>query len=80
MNLQLGYLVKSLISRNFLSKTVIQKFRKLHTVHSAVHTVEKCKIYSHQIFFPSNQLFSDLFSKCIAFTKFLQKKPESKFP
>ena len=32
-----------------------------------------------KVFFPSNQLFSDLFSKCVAFTKFLAKKRESKF-
>ena len=31
-------------------------------------------------FFPSNQLFTDLFSKCVVFTKFLPKKRESKFP
>ena len=30
-------------------------------------------------FFPSNQLFSDLFSKCVAFTKFLPKKCDSEF-
>ena len=38
------------------------------------HTVEKWKIYSHQRIFPSNQLFSNLYSKCVDFTKFLQKK------
>ena len=47
---------------------------------SQCHSVEKWKIYSHQKFFPSNQLFSDLFSKFFVFTKFLPKKPESKFP
>jgi len=38
------------------------------------------KIYSHQNFFPLNQLFSNLFSKCVGFTKILPKKRESKFP
>ena len=42
--------------------------------------MEKWTIYSHRNIFPSNQLFSDLFSKCIVFTKFLPKKRESKFP
>ena len=36
-------------------------------------TVEKWKIYFHQNFFPSNQLFSNLFSKWGGFTKFFQK-------
>ena len=44
------------------------------------HIVEKWKIYSHRNFFPSNQLFNDLFGKCVAFTKSLPKKRESKFP
>ena len=40
-----------------------------------IYTVEKGKIYSHRNFFPSNELFSDdLFSICVAFTKFLPKK------
>ena len=45
-------------------------FRKIVRPH---YTVEKWKIYSHQYIFPSNQLFSDLFSKCVVFTKFLPK-------
>ena len=47
---------------------------------SVLRIVEKWKIYSHRNFFPSYQLFSDLFRKCVAFTKFLPKKHESKFP
>ena len=42
--------------------------------------VEKMKIYSNQIFFSSNQLFSNFFSKNVAFSKFLPKIRESKFP
>ena len=38
-------------------------------------TVNKWKIYLLSLkFFPSNHLFSDLFSKCVAFTKLLPKK------
>ena len=50
-------------------------FSFFHTVHS----VEKWKIYSHNNFFSSNQLFSDFFSKTVAFTKFLPKKCEREF-
>ena len=38
------------------------------------------KIYSHQTFFPSNQLFSDSFSECVALTKFLPENRKSKLP
>ena len=41
---------------------------------------EKREIYSHRKNISSNQLFSDFISKCVAFTKFLPKKRESKFP
>ena len=43
------------------------------------NTLWKNKKNSHH-FIPSNQLFSDLFSKCVAFTKILPKKRESIFP
>ena len=43
------------------------------------HSVEKWKIYSHLENISSNQLFSDFFCKNIAYTKFLQKRCESKF-
>ena len=69
------YFVKSTINiftntvtfTNFLLITAVSKLRKSHCG----------KIYSHQNFFPSNQLFSNLFSKCVGFTKFLPKKRES---
>ena len=57
-------------------KNSVRCFSFFHTV---LHTVEKWKIYSYQSFFPSNQLFSNLFSKCVAFTKYLPKKRESNF-
>ena len=44
------------------------------------HTVEEWKIHSYQNLFPSNQLFSNLLSKYVGFTKFLSKKRESNFP
>ena len=47
-------------------------FLFFHTVHS----VEKWKIYSHQIKISSNQLFSTFFSKTITLTKYLPKKWE----
>ena len=43
------------------------------------HSAEKWEIHSYP-FFPSNQLFSNFFSKNAAFTKFLPKNSESKFP
>ena len=45
-----------------------------------VHIVEKWKIWCHWKSISSNQLFSDLFSKTVAFTKFLPKKCETKIP
>ena len=42
-------------------------------------SVVKWKIHSHQKKISSNQLFSNFFSKNVAFTKFLPKKCESKF-
>ena len=55
--------------------TLIWKtFRENNSAHCG-----KMKNCSHQNFFPSNQLFSDLFSKCVAFTKFLPKTHETNF-
>ena len=77
----LHYSVKSftvkLISRN--NSQVIQKFRKLHTAVCDL-SVEKREILCHQKNISSNQLFSNLFSKTVTFTKFLPKMRESKFP
>ena len=41
------------------------------------HNVEKWKIYSHWENISSNQLFSDFFSKNVAFTKILPKSTRS---
>ena len=43
------------------------------------HSVEKREILSHWKKISSNQLFSNFFSKTIAFTKFLRKKCEREF-
>ena len=45
-----------------------------------VHSVEKRKILSHRKNISSNQLFSNLSSKTVTFTKNLIKMRESKFP
>ena len=47
--------------------------------HCAVHSVEKREILSHWKEISSNQLFSNFFSKTIAFTNFLRKKCEREF-
>ena len=66
-----SYLVKTLISRVFCWKTM-WKLRKF-----TLHTVEKREIISHQIFFSSNQVSSNLFSKAVStFTEFLPKMHE----
>ena len=68
-------------SYNWMPKSISRKIsgtKKIWIFHT--HTVEKWKVYSHQNFFSSNQLFSNLFSKCVGFTKFLPKMGESKFP
>ena len=39
----------------------------------AEHCVEKWEIYSHRIFFSSDQLFSNFFSKAVTFTKCFPK-------
>ena len=44
------------------------------------HTVIFTEIYPHRKKISSNQLFSNLFSKNVTFTKFFPKKSESKFP
>ena len=77
------FLVKSptvkLISRN--NSQMIQKFRKLHIVAVMCHphtSVEKQEILSHQKNISSNQLFSNLFSKIVTFTKFLPNEARKK--
>ena len=46
-------------------------------VYNLSSNLENPIIYPHQKFFPI--FFSDSFSKCVAFTKFLSKERESKF-
>ena len=48
--------------------------------YSPYHSLEKQEIYSHWRIFSSNQLFSNFYSKNVAFTEFLWKKCESKLP
>ena len=62
--------VKPLLSRKFCQKSVRVNFRNFHT---ALHSVEKREILSHLENISSNQLFSNLFSKTVTFTKFLPK-------
>ena len=69
--------------RKFIVTLIWQKYREStvftkELIWHKLHTVEKWKIYCQQNFFPSNQLFSNLLSKCVVFTKFLSKLP--KFP
>ena len=47
--------------------------------HLSSHSVVKWKIYSHRKNISSNHLFSDFFSKNVAFANFLPKMGESKF-
>ena len=55
-------------------------FLFFHAVYGTQYSVETREFYSHRKNISSNQLvFSDFFSKCVAFTKFLPKKCESKF-
>ena len=61
-------LIKTLLSRNFCQNCVVR------------HSVVISEIYSHRKNVSSNHLFSNLFSKHVAFTKFLPKMRESKFP
>ena len=75
-----NHFVKSILQWNsllkdFFRKTVIQKFRKLHTLRS----VEKSKKLLSSNNFSSIQLFSNLFSKIVIYTKFLPKMRESKW-
>ena len=51
-----------------------QKLRKINTTHC------EHEILSHQKNISSNQLFSNLFSKTVTFTKFLPKMSEREFP
>ena len=51
----------------------------LHYVYHE-HSVEKQEILSHQKNISSNQLFRNLFSKTVTFTKFLPKIREREFP
>ena len=73
------YLVKPLLSRNFCQKMVRVNFRNFHSV-SMPHSVEKREILSHLKDISSNQLFSNLFSKTVTFTKSFTKMRQRKFP
>ena len=54
--------------------------KSISTLHLfTLQSVEKWEILSHWKCFSSNQLFSNFFSKTIAFTKFLRKKCEREF-
>ena len=57
-----------MISRNFLSKTVIQKFRKLHNVVCG-KTINSL----HAGFFPSNQFIVKFFYKTLIWRNFCEK-------
>ena len=57
-------------------KLAIQQLKKFQIIHS----VEKREILSHQKEISSSQLFSNLFSKTVTFTKFLPKMREREFP
>ena len=65
-------LVKTLLSRNFCKRSLTVNFP-----HTCI--VEKREILSHWKKNSSNQLFSDFFSKTIAFTKFLRKSVRENF-
>ena len=60
---------------NALDKLISRNFDPLMN-----HSVVISEIYSHRKNISSNHLFSNLFSKHVAFTKFLPKMRESKFP
>ena len=69
--------------KNFVKSTTFKCFHDFFqvSVNSAVfppHSVEKWKIWSHWKNISSNQLYSNLFSKNVTFTKFLPKKCETK--
>ena len=75
INYLVVYLVNPLLSRNFYQNCLWREFPKFpHCAHCG-----KMKNLLSPNFFPSNQLFSDLFSKCIAFTKFLPKNVRVNF-
>ena len=76
INSLVTYLVKPLLSRNFCQKCVRETSRNFHNVLWQCHSVEKWGILSHRKNISWNQLFSNLFSKTVAFTKFLSKKCE----
>ena len=81
-----------MISRKFYTKcekskilsfrTLLQKFREISWRDKILqcHSVEKRQIVCHQkIFRQINSLDSNLFSKTVAFTKFLPKLREREF-
>ena len=61
----------------FLVNTRFITCGKVSQNHSSM---EKREILSHQRKISSNQLFSNLFSKTVTFTKFLPKLREREFP
>ena len=52
---------------------------KMSVPPSVVHSVENWKIHSHRNFFSSNEVFSNLISENVVFTKNLSKKCKSKY-
>ena len=69
-----------LLKRVDLTKYFLVRARVFFILpHCTLHSVVKSKIYSHQKNISSNHLFSDFFSKIVAFTNFLPKMSESKF-
>ena len=73
-----------LIWRNFLISFSEKSWDKNLWISTlcilCTHSVVKWKIHSHLKNISSKQLFSNFFSKNGAFTKFLPKNSESKFP
>ena len=71
---------------DFLERWFHEKFLKGYLVYivrdsvAGHDSVEKRKILSRRNCFPWNHIFSNFFSKNVAFTKFLSEMCESKFP
>ena len=64
---------------NFEYTEFLQKNRDSKILSFSHHSVEKREILSHWKKISSNHLFSNFFSKTIAFTEFLRKKCEREF-
>ena len=63
----------------FRNQYCTSRFHEIFAEELWKHSVEKREILSHWKKISSNQLFSNFFSKTIAFTKFLRKKCEREF-